>query len=1126
MNHHPSVCKRFARVGAIVGAGLLSAALSTVSIPARAALTMPTTPLATGTALPPNIFVLVDDSGSMGWNFMPGASASQFENSVSGPTTNIKYLSAAINGLAYDPTVTYSPGLQYDQSSWQSMTDLTAVKDDGYVSTQTTSIIGQYSQYQSCPRRGSCTTVTVTGWPTDDNSNWSSSSELYPMFYVLSSSSAAKTSSANYILYEFRLDSSGALEARRSTLNSSGAISASATAYSASTVLYWPEGSTASTATVSRTVAQEAANYANWYTYYRTRILMARTSLSRAFGELGQNYRVGFDTIWQRNTYDIPVDTNSGLFSGTNRQDWYSQMLSIYANGGTPLRTALNRVGQYFKDTSASGPYGPESGTAQIACRQNFTILTTDGYWNDSYSSSSQKNAVNVDGTQYSNTSGATLGYKAQSPFTDSASSMTTLADIAAYYWKTDLRTDLANTVPADDPTAANLADYTKDPAFWQHMVTFGISIGANGTLDSTLSPSSVTWPTPSSDSATGIDDLWHATVVSRGTFITAKSSTAFYSSLVAALNRINQRNGESSNVTANSTSLQTDTRVYQAIYKTSTWTGELRAFSIDSTTYALTQVWAAASQIPAAASRNIYFLSGSDTKAFTWANLSSSQQTALGSSDIVNYLRGDQSKELQNGGSFRNRSTRLGDIVDSSPLYDATTNTLYVAANDGFLHAFNASTGVERFAIVPSQLFSQLSVLSTASYTHQYFFDGDIYIKSVPNTVLGKTAAATTSGNSQLLVASLGRGGNGLIAVDVTDTSAPSILWEFTDTDLGLPIGAPLISKSNDSSNPWIVLTGNGVNSTNDKAFLFAVNAVTGTLVKKIDTTVGSSNGLINVRGWDTESNGTVDTVYGGDLKGNLWKFDLSASSGSSWSLVSTPLFQAKDPSGTAQPITGGIRIGISTATSTYGKRFVFFGTGSYLTASDSNNLNTQTLYGIIDQGSAVTSRSSLKQRTIDSVTTLTVNDVTYNVRTFSTATSSDMAGKSGWYLDLLTPPLPPGTQEGERIIATPQLLSSKVLLVPSVIPLSDPCSPGGSGWLNVLDPYSGGSVSTEFFTGFGTVGSVGTVGMPGSSAVFDTGDGGVELVTGKSNASMNTNAGKTGQNSGRISWRELLNQ
>ena len=155
----------------------------------------------------------------------------------------------------------------------------------------------------------------------------------------------------------------------------------------------------------------------------------------------------------------------------------------------------------------------------------------------------------------------------------------------------------------------------------------------------------------------------------------------------------------------------------------------------------------------------------------------------------------------------------------------------------------------------------------------------------------------------------------------------------------------------------------------------------------------------------------------------------------------------------------------------------------------------------------------------------TETVGTTTYTVRTFSTASSGDMVGKSGWYLDLLTPPAP-GTQQGERIVATPQLLSSKVLLVPSIVPLSDPCLPGGSGWLNVLDPYSGSVVSTEFFTGLGPVDSIGTVGMPGSSTVLDTGNGGVELVTGKSNTSVNTNAGNTGQNSGRISWRELLNQ
>src|SRR5690606_33651063 len=51
-----------------------------------------------------------------------------------------------------------------------------------------------------------------------------------------------------------------------------------------------------------------------------------------------------------------------------------------------------------------------------------------------------------------------------------------TLADVAMHYWKTDLRTDLLNIVPTS----------TLNPAFWQHMVTFGISIGLAGTVDQT----------------------------------------------------------------------------------------------------------------------------------------------------------------------------------------------------------------------------------------------------------------------------------------------------------------------------------------------------------------------------------------------------------------------------------------------------------------------------------------------------------------------------------------------------------------------------------------------------------------------------------------------------------------
>lgn len=154
-------------------------------------------------------------------------------------------------------------------------------------------------------------------------------------------------------------------------------------------------------------------------------------------------------------------------------------------------------------------------------------------------------------------------------------------------------------------------------------------------------------------------------------------------------------------------------------------------------------------------------------------------------------------------------------------------------------------------------------------------------------------------------------------------------------------------------NTGDWAVVVGNGYNSGNEQAYLFVINLNTGALIKKIATGAGSSsasNGLASPVGFDQNSDGKIDLVYAGDLLGNFWKFNVASGSASSWTAAS--MFVAKDDAGTIQPITGGLAVAIDPKTN---NRWVFGGTGRYLSNSDISNTAIQSWYGLIDDGTTI---------------------------------------------------------------------------------------------------------------------------------------------------------------------------
>lgn len=609
---------------------------------------------------------------------------------------------------------------------------------------------------------------------------------------------------------------------------------------------------------------------------------------------------------------------------------------------------------------------------------------------------------------------------------------------------------------------------------------------------------------------------------------------------------------GSGTSLASNSTRLENDTQTFQAQFKAGTWSGELQAFSVQNDgSLSSSPIWQAASQLSAAtwSSRPIYFYNpdgGNNTRyrLFTWDNLSTDQKAALGTEQIVNYLRGDRSmEEARSVGLLRTRTEVLGDIVNSTPVYvgqpnsrlhvgatfdgadeydefaaaeDNRTPVVYVGSNDGMLHGFNARTGAETYAFVPNAVIrNNLRLYSDPAYDHRYYVDGEIAVSDVYDT--------SSNDWKTVLVGTLGRGGPGVFALDVTDPANVRFLWEKRGTDiaaLGKNIGRPVIAQVADGD--WRVLLGNGPGTTAGSAQLVMIGATSGT-VTVVNTGASGSNGLTAVLARDSDGDRFADTAYAGDLRGNLWKF-----TGLSSSPSVSKMFEAVDPDGVAQPITAAPLAGKDPATGTV---WVFFGTGKYLGGNDPLDRQVQTWYGLKDEGSSLISRGSLVQR--DILAEGVINQRA--VRAIEEGTAADLASSNGWYIDLISPVR---GEEGERMVV-PNRFQGPVLIGTTRIPdASDACLPAGKGFVMALNPFTGARLDMTFFdaTGDGEFTNADMMMVDGELTVvsgigFGSGPSNPIFIENIMQVSLDDGTTQTietqgsAAEAGRMSWRELVN-
>jgi Tfp pilus tip-associated adhesin PilY1 len=526
--------------------------------------------------------------------------------------------------------------------------------------------------------------------------------------------------------------------------------------------------------------------------------------------------------------------------------------------------------------------------------------------------------------------------------------------------------------------------------------------------------------------------------------------------------------------------------KMYAIDYSAFNWSGNIHSYTL-TTGGAISNVddWigGAAAQINQQdfdLGRKIVTWNGSAGIPFRWsgtASLTSTQRTALDpnavtaaatSSDILNYVRGDTSKQANHtpAGPYRSRSSVLGDIIHSTPVYwnDGTNKTVFVGANDGMLHAINAADGTERFAYIPALLIPKLSALTVTPYVHKYFVDGRLDVHKFTTT----TGATTTS--QTILAGSLGAGGRGLFALDVTDAvattetdAATKVLWEITNTstgfaNLGYTYGAPTLLTLPDGTAALAI--GNGYNNTsannstgNGHASLFLINAKTGALIQEFDTGSGSTtspNGLSSPSFLDTNSDGKKDVAYAGDIDGNLWKFDLSATAANPYSATTARSATKLHTTNPAQAIT----MAPGMKAHPEGGTMVTFVTGRMLVDADKSDAATHYAYGIWD-GAPATNTLFLTQ----TLTERTYTGSTPNIRVrTSTSNVPDWKKHMGWKTAL-----PIG---GERIVGDGALISNSVFVFMSTNPTISPAAlPPGENWWMQLNAITGGDSNSILF-------------------------------------------------------------
>ena len=792
--------------------------------------------------------------------------------------------------------------------------------------------------------------------------------------------------------------------------------------------------------------------------------------------------------------------------------------LSAVAN--TPLAETYYEITRYMRGMAPYYNSTPTTYTSpiQYRCQKNYGVVITDGLptYDRTFPSNDPLGGSRLPNWDGINNDGNNLNG-------DNEGDTLYLDDIAKFAFDIDMRstgTDAAG-------KSWNAVDFPK-----QNMNTYTVGFTADN------------------------DMLSDAASYGQGRYYQATDSTGLNAALSSALSDITSKAGSGGSGVTSGTTLASGTSYFQTSYDPKDWRGTIKSFGFTSAGAVNTAaaLWTTDTTIVPGATAPTYQSWNTTSNAavtLAYGNFSAAQQTTLSQSlpsgisgnDLVEWSKGTNKTGL------KVRSVLLGDIINSplvlaspsdktaSDLSGDTTYTTYlttkaanmnanlvVNANDGFVNVINSANGTRRYAYMPSSVLPSLRLIADPAYingvSHKFLVDGQVGVYDLQFNSAWKTVA----------IGGTGAGGKTFYALQLFDASAGNVLnalWEVSApatantanafNDLGYAYARPEVARLADGR--WAAFIANGYGSNSGVAALYVLDVRDGSLIKKI--VIDSSettNGLSSVK-LKVNSSNVVQAAYGGDLKGRLWKFDLSATTTDSWGVAFSgkPLFTTAG--GTTQPITAQPLL----ADNSLGGKQVFFGTGKFNETADKTNKDLQAFYSVwdADGGSGQLTVSSLQAQAVTGVfsgstgqfITTSQNDTTY-------------PGEKGWYLPLVYN----NVLTGERVINQASLVLGRIVFTTASVDTTDPCASFGTGKLVELDAFSGKMLNYAVLdtTADGVVDSNDTIssgvvftgGIPTLNAIVN---GATRKIVNDSSGTVTTLVEKSGGGSRRIMWRQI---
>lgn len=999
-------------------------------------------------------------------------------------------------------------------------------------------------------------------------------------------------------------------------------------------------------ATSTCTYAEEMTNFANWYAYYKTRNQMMKTAVGLAFQPLGDSFNVG--VVGLQNAAGEGAMSRPLPFTGDHRIGWYNALYSMRSAGGTPVRLALHAIGKMYGNAA---PYTADAGEEVVAfpCQQNFTFVTTDGYWNGDSPKVVVKPASGRDPAVYGeavlnndNVVSASRFCSVEKGCVDTrAQTLPSLADIALYWYNGGSSTGTVSLRPEiDDIKLTGQVPGSGNKHL--HMRTYTLGLGVDGIM--TYEPNYATtpddagdfykvinsfpkdcpwngkgawvWPDPATgttDLSTAlqsrVDDLWHAAINGGGKYFAASDPLQVVDSLNKVLNDIQESTGAAAAAATSTPNVaQEDRDIFSATFTTVEWTGNLSKRQINVTTGIVDATpqwktsWKMGQTVKAATdTRDIWWhkpgtgirtafsfdLMGDDKKWFVdkcaalpqCALMSPEQRVIVNKgTTMVGWLRGQQ--QHANNILLRGYTTTdkddvgpngpqreiMGDIASSKPAYlreprksygsaeytafraehAGREPTVFIAANDGMLHAFDADEGAELWAYMPRITMKKLHRQASINYAsaHQFSTDGSPELADVQ--IDGKWRS--------VLVAGLNAGGRGYYALDVTDPRDPKPLWEIcadaavcsgvlNQPEMGYTFGNPQFGTIKvGTEQRWVVMLTSGYNNYpgaddieagSGKGHLFVIDIATGQAITGLGAagtmngagvlttgsgSTGTPSGLAKITAITANPNTDplITYVYGGDNQGQLWRFDFTGDK------VERLLMA---DAGVDQPITTRPDVAMcqvdSVGDAAPTQRVVTFGTGRMLDQPDIQNKKLQSIYVLKDDGQAAAGSGAW--RTAPDYVDLQLTETRpYDPATPDIPRSNefrisgaevDLGTQRGWLVDFDKNP-------GERVNLDPKIVSGTLAVVTNLPQASTSCAVGGVSYAYFLDVCTGRSVASDIAGRLlsGDAAAVGTtiVRLPSGALKLIT-------TTAKGNTITTEVAPAKSQEARRTGWRRV---